>query len=150
MPIIGSVFKVPVQSEVDASKVTASGNGVDPENCRAVAALTFKVDAKRSAKAPLEVQVTGDKGPIAQKPEIKDNKDGTYDVTYVPPPEGSKCDVKVTYGGKDIAGRYWISVLESLELILPLIQHIQDESEEEVRAKERQIIWSWCREGSVR
>lgn len=86
--------------------MTASGPGVDPNNCRAAASLPFKVNAKRSAKAPLAVEVTSDKGPIAQKPEIKDNKDGTFDVTYVPPPEGSKCDVKVTYGGKDIAGRY--------------------------------------------
>ena len=107
----GSVFKVPVQSEVDASKVTASGPGVDPENCRAAASLPFKVNAKRSAKAPLEVQVTSDKGVMPQKPEITDNKDGTYSVNYVPPPEGSKCDVKVTYGGKDIVGRYDIKQL---------------------------------------
>ena len=86
--------------------MTASGPGVDPELCRAAATLPFKVNAKRSAKAPLEVQVISDKGPMPQKPEIKENKDGTYDVTYVPPPEGSKCEVKVTYGGKDISGRY--------------------------------------------
>ncbi|KAH9410258.1 hypothetical protein TYRP_010016 [Tyrophagus putrescentiae] len=100
----GSPFKVPVKAEVDASKVTASGPGVDPNNCRAAEELTFKVDAKKSAKAPLDVQVSTDKGPIAEKPVIKDNGNGTYDVTYKPPPEGSPCNVKVTYGGKDIKG----------------------------------------------
>lgn len=103
---IGSPFKVPVQGEVDASKVTASGPGVDPNNCRATDSLSFKVNAKKSAKAPLGVEISGDKGPIPDKPVIKDNGDGTYDVTYKPPPEGSPCNVKVTYGGKDIKGRY--------------------------------------------
>lgn len=105
LSISGSPFKVPVKAEVDASKVTASGPGVDPNNCRAAEELTFKVDAKKSAKAPLDVQVSTDKGPIAEKPVIKDNGNGTYDVTYKPPPEGSPCNVKVTYGGKDIKGR---------------------------------------------
>ncbi|XP_027200604.2 filamin-A-like [Dermatophagoides pteronyssinus] len=100
----GSPFKVPVQGEVDASKVTASGPGVDPNNCRATDSLSFKVNAKKSAKAPLGVEISTDKGPIADKPIIKDNNDGTYDVTYKPPPEGSPCNVKVTYGGKDIKG----------------------------------------------
>lgn len=103
---IGSPFKVPVQGEVDASKVTASGPGVDPNNCRATDSLSFKVNAKKSAKAPLGVEISTDKGPIADKPIIKDNNDGTYDVSYKPPPEGSPCNVKVTYGGKDIKGRY--------------------------------------------
>lgn len=101
----GSPFKVPIQAELDASKVTASGPGVDPENCRATSELTFKVNAKKSAKAPLDVQVSTDKGPIAEKPIIKDNGDGTFDVSYKPPPVGSPCNVKVTYGGKDIKDR---------------------------------------------
>ncbi|KAI2800805.1 hypothetical protein BLOT_012377 [Blomia tropicalis] len=100
----GSPFTVPVQAEVDASKVTATGAGVDPNNCRAAEQLTFKVDARKSAKAPLAVEVTTDKGPIAEAPIIKDNGNGTYDVSYKPPPEGSPCNVKVTYGGKDIKG----------------------------------------------
>ncbi|OTF78150.1 hypothetical protein BLA29_000380 [Euroglyphus maynei] len=100
----GSPFKVPVQGEVDASKVTATGPGVDPNHCRATDSLTFKVNAKKSAKAPLGVEISSDKGPIPDKPIIKDNGDGTYDVTYKPPSEGSPCNVKVTYGDKDIKG----------------------------------------------
>ena len=92
---------------MDPGKVEASGDGVNPKRCRAVPELKFKVDASRSAKAPLDVQVTSDKVPIPEKPKIKDNGDGTYEVSYVPPPEGSKCDVKVTYGGKEIEKRYF-------------------------------------------
>ncbi|UXI22435.1 G-protein coupled receptor 158 [Sarcoptes scabiei] len=103
-PVPGSPYIVPVHGDVDASKVTASGPGVDPNNCRACETLSFKVNAKKSAKAPLAVEVSNDKGPLPDKPIIKDNEDGTYDVTYKPPPEGSPCNVKVTYGGNDIKG----------------------------------------------
>lgn len=89
---------------MDASKVTASGPGVDPKNCRAAEKLSFKVNAKKSARAPLNVEITDDKGPLPEKPVVVDNNDGTYEVSYKPPPEGSACNVKVTYGGKDIQG----------------------------------------------
>jgi hypothetical protein len=39
-------------------------------------------------------------------PEVRDNGDGTYDVTYVPPPEGSNVKAKITWDGKDIPNRY--------------------------------------------
>jgi Filamin/ABP280 repeat. len=39
-------------------------------------------------------------------PEVRDNGDGTYDVTYVPPPEGSSVKAKITWDGKDIPNRY--------------------------------------------
>lgn len=39
-------------------------------------------------------------------PEIRDNGDGTYDVTYVPPSEGSNVKAKITWDGKDIPNRY--------------------------------------------
>ena len=44
-------------------------------------------------------------GPLLRPPSIKDNKDGTYEVTYEPPPEGSICIPRVTWGGVDIPGR---------------------------------------------
>lgn len=103
--IPGSPFKVPVDKVADAGKVTASGPGVDPNHCRAGVPLPFTVNAKGSGKAPLTVEVKTEKGPIPQKPEIKDKGDGTYDVSYIGPPEGSQCNVKVAYGGKDIKGR---------------------------------------------
>ncbi|GFR00533.1 filamin-A [Trichonephila clavata] len=100
----GSPFKVMCTPGVDASKVKAYGPGVEPNQCRAGKPIPFTVDATKSGKAPLDVQVSSEKGPIPTKPEIRDNGNGTFDVSYVPPPEGSKCNVKVAYGGKDIPG----------------------------------------------
>lgn len=100
--IPGSPFRVPVDNTVDASQVVAYGPGLEPQNCRANVPGNFKVDATKSGKANLGVDILTDKGPAPKKAIIKDNMDGTYDVTYMPPPEGSKCDVKVTWDGKDI------------------------------------------------
>jgi len=101
--IPGSPFKVGVDRYVDASSVRAYGPGLEPNNCRANIPQRFKIDATKSGKAPVGVDVRTDGGrPLAQKPQLVDNKDGTYDVTYVPPPENSECNINVTYGGKDI------------------------------------------------
>lgn len=100
----GSPFNVMCTAAVDASKVKAFGPGIEPNQCRAGQKLPFTVDASKSGKAPLDVQVTSDKGPVPVKPEIVDKGNNTFDVSYVPPPEGSKCNVKVAYGGKDIPG----------------------------------------------
>ena len=93
---------MPVDRYVDASAVRAFGPGLEPKNCRANVPQRFKIDATKSGKAPLAVDIRSDKGPLAQKPEVVDHGDGTYDVTYMPPPENSTCKVRVTYGGQDI------------------------------------------------
>lgn len=98
--IPGSPFKVPVDNTVDASSVKAYGPGLDPKKCRAGTPLAFKVDAAKSGKAPLGVNIQSDRGILT--PEVRDNGDGTYDVTYVPPPEGSNVKAKITWDGKDI------------------------------------------------
>ncbi|XP_023712514.1 filamin-A isoform X3 [Cryptotermes secundus] len=98
--IPGSPFKVPVDNTVDASSVRAYGPGLDPKKCRAGTPLAFKVDATKSGKAPLGVNIQSDRGTLA--PEVRDNGDGTYDVTYVPPSEGSNVKAKITWDGKDI------------------------------------------------
>lgn len=98
--IPGSPFKVPVDNTVDASSVRAYGPGLDPKKCRAGTPLAFKVDATKSGKAPLGVNIQSDRGTLA--PEVLDNGDGTYDVTYVPPSEGSNVKAKITWDGKDI------------------------------------------------
>jgi filamin len=98
--IPGSPFKVPVDNTVDASSVKAYGPGLDPKKCRAGTPLAFKVDASKSGKAPLAVNIQSDRGTLT--PEVRDNGDGTYDVTYMPPPEGSNVKAKITWDGKDI------------------------------------------------
>lgn len=98
--------KVGVDRYVDASSVRAYGPGLEPNNCRANIPQRFKIDATKSGKAPVGVDVRTDGGrPLVHKPQLVDNKDGTYDVTYVPPPENSECNINVTYGGKDVPNR---------------------------------------------
>lgn len=53
---------MPVDGAVDHTKVTAHGPGLEPVNCRANVAQTFKVDATKSGKAPLGVEVRSEKG----------------------------------------------------------------------------------------
>ena len=103
--IPGSPFKIPVGAPVDPSKVVAHGPGIDLTQCRAGPPLTFKVDASKTGRAPLSVDITTDKGPVPFKPEIKNNQDGTFNVSYIPPPEGKKCNVNVRYNNQDIPGR---------------------------------------------
>lgn len=92
---------------LDANSVRAYGPGLEPNNCRANIPQRFKIDATKTGKAPVAVDVRSDKGPVPQKPEVVDNGDGTYDVTYMPPPENSTCKVRVTHGGKDIPKRFF-------------------------------------------
>ncbi|XP_037087159.1 filamin-A-like [Pollicipes pollicipes] len=106
-PIPGSPFKVPVELAVDASGVVALGPGVSADGCRAGVPLTFSVDASRSAPAALGVDIRSDRGPLPRKPTVEDNGDGTYTVTYHPPPEGTICMPRVTWDGEDIPGSPW-------------------------------------------
>jgi hypothetical protein len=56
------MFQVPVDNTVDASSVKAYGPGLDPKKCRAGTPLAFKVDATKSGKAPLGVNIQSDRG----------------------------------------------------------------------------------------
>ncbi|KAF4527938.1 hypothetical protein B566_EDAN012831 [Ephemera danica] len=100
--IPGSPFKVPVDKLVDASVVKAYGPGLEASKCRADVPMTFKIDASKSGKAPLSVNIQPDKGTLAEKPEIRDNGDGTYDVTYYPPPAGTNLKTHIKWDGTDI------------------------------------------------
>ncbi|XP_033643960.1 filamin-A-like isoform X2 [Asterias rubens] len=100
-PIPGSPFRPTVCDSIDASKVKASGPGLDNKGVKANAPATFKVDAsKAGGKAPLDVTIMPERAPI-EKAKVVDNKDGTYDVTYVPKAEG-KLQVDIEYGGRQI------------------------------------------------
>lgn len=44
-------------------------------------------------------------GPLQQKPIIRDNEDGTYDVTYTPNPEGALLTANVLYNGHQVPDR---------------------------------------------
>lgn len=93
-----------MESEVDAKLVRAFGPGVDKSSCREGTDTKFTIDASKAGSAPVAVNVTSDQKPLFRKPFIRDNKDGTFDVSYVPPQVGSKLKVQVTYNDQDIPG----------------------------------------------
>lgn len=101
--IPGSPFKVQVEPDVgDEKYVTAYGPGLDNAKCRFGVPAKFTIDASKANPAPLAVNITSDSSSLHSKPEIKDNGDGTYDVTYIPPAEGSNLTANILYNGKDI------------------------------------------------
>lgn len=92
-----------VDKNIDPKAVKAFGPGIDPVHCRAETPMTFKIDASKSAKAPLAVNLRSDRGPIQH--QIIDLRDGTYEVSYNPPPEGSTVQANVTWDGVNIPNR---------------------------------------------
>lgn len=68
----------------------------------------FVVDTRKAGSAPLDVKVFDsnlngiDQVPLPEKPKIRDNGDGTYEVSYIPPKEGSHLETQITYNRKDI------------------------------------------------
>ncbi|VVC42331.1 Hypothetical protein CINCED_3A018391 [Cinara cedri] len=97
--IPGSPFKVKVDRPVTVEDIRVTGPGINPKYCRANTPITFKVDATQTAKGNLDVKISTDKGPLQQKPIIRDNEDGTYDITYTPNPEGALLTTNVLYNG---------------------------------------------------
>ncbi|CAH1731357.1 unnamed protein product [Aphis gossypii] len=100
--IPGSPFKVTVDRPASVNDIKVSGPGINPKYCRANTPITFKVDASKSAKGNVDVKMATDKGPLQQKPIIRDNEDGTYDVTYTPNPEGALLTANVLYNGHQV------------------------------------------------
>ncbi|XP_066158369.1 filamin-A isoform X3 [Euwallacea fornicatus] len=100
--IPGSPFKVVVSPEQDASAVIVYGPGLEPNKCRSGIPAKFKIDASKAAAAPVAVNILSDSAPIPRRPEIRDNGDGIYEVTYIPPTEGTKLQAHILYDGKDI------------------------------------------------
>lgn len=43
---------------------------------------------------------------VKEKPDVTDNGDGTYDVTYKPPKEGTPIVASVKWNGKDVPNTY--------------------------------------------
>lgn len=103
--ITNSPFKVAVDKMMDSSVVRAQGPGLDPYQVRAGVPVAFKIDASESTKAPLAVNISTDRGPLPKKPDVVDNNDGTYTVSYVPPTEGTNLKTQILWNGKEIPYR---------------------------------------------
>ncbi|RXM35146.1 Filamin-A [Acipenser ruthenus] len=95
-----SPFKVKVLPTHDASKVKASGPGLDTTGVQASLPVEFTIDAKDAGEGLLAVQITDPEGK-PKKANIRDNEDGTYLVSYVPDMTG-RYTTLIKYGGDEI------------------------------------------------
>uniref|UniRef100_A0A4W4DUX2 Calponin-homology (CH) domain-containing protein n=1 Tax=Electrophorus electricus TaxID=8005 RepID=A0A4W4DUX2_ELEEL len=95
-----SPFKVHSGPAHDASKVRASGPGLDPAGVSASLPVEFTIDARDAGEGLLTVQILDPEGK-PKKASIHDNKDGTYTVSYVPDVTG-RYTITIKYGGDQI------------------------------------------------
>ncbi|XP_040261122.1 filamin-A isoform X4 [Bufo bufo] len=95
-----SPFKVKVLPTHDASKVKASGPGLNTTGVPASLPVEFTIDAKDAGEGLLAVQITDPEGK-PKKATIRDNQDGTYTVSYVPDMTG-RYTILIKYGGDEI------------------------------------------------
>ncbi|XP_073724478.1 filamin-C [Misgurnus anguillicaudatus] len=96
----GSPFKVNSAPMLDASKVRASGPGLDTKGVAASMPVEFTIDARDAGKGLLTVQILDPEGK-PKKASIHDNRDGTYTVSYVPDMTG-RYTITIKYGGENI------------------------------------------------
>ncbi|XP_056101655.1 filamin-C isoform X1 [Rhinichthys klamathensis goyatoka] len=96
----GSPFKVNSAPSHDASKVRASGPGLDTKGVAASLPVEFTIDARDAGKGLLTVQILDPEGK-PKKASIQDNRDGTYTVSYVPDMTG-RYTITIKYGGDNI------------------------------------------------
>nr|XP_055048216.1 filamin-C isoform X1 [Misgurnus anguillicaudatus] len=96
----GSPFKVNSAPTLDASKVRASGPGLDTKGVAASMPVEFTIDARDAGKGLLTVQILDPEGK-PKKASIHDNRDGTYTVSYVPDMTG-RYTITIKYGGENI------------------------------------------------
>ncbi|XP_072181880.1 filamin-A-like isoform X2 [Diadema setosum] len=95
-----SPFNTRVLPKADASKVKVDGPGVQKTGVLASLPVEFTVDTKDAGDAELIITITDSHGkPV--KPDIRDNGDGTFTISYVPTDVG-QYTVTVTYGGQSV------------------------------------------------
>ncbi|XP_078275764.1 filamin-C isoform X2 [Rhinoraja longicauda] len=95
-----SPFKIKVQPTHDASKVRASGPGLNASGVPASLPVEFTIDARDAGEGLLTVQIIDPEGK-PKKANIRDNGDGTYTVFYVPDMTGHYT-ITIKYGGDEI------------------------------------------------
>ncbi|CAI5767330.1 filamin-B isoform X4 [Podarcis lilfordi] len=96
--IPGSPFRADVEMPFDASKVVATGPGL--ERGKVGEAGLLHVDCSEAGPGTLDMEAVSDSGSKADV-EVQDNKDGTYAVTYVPLSAGMYT-LKMKYGGEPV------------------------------------------------
>ncbi|KAG8005411.1 Filamin-C, partial [Nibea albiflora] len=113
-----SPFKIKTLPAHDASKVRASGPGLNASGVPASLPVEFTIDARDAGEGLLTVQIlrlhagfrqsagTSQRlrpgsGRKPKKANIRDNRDGTYTVSYVPDMTG-RYTITIKYGGDEI------------------------------------------------
>ncbi|KAL8212536.1 UNVERIFIED_CONTAM: hypothetical protein K2H54_050177 [Gekko kuhli] len=105
--IPGSPFKADVEFPFDASKVVATGPGL--EHGKVGEAGLLNVDCSEAGPGKLDMEAVPDSGSKADV-EVQDNKDGTYAVTYVPRSAGMHT-LQMKYGGEPVPNfPAWVKV----------------------------------------
>ncbi|EPY81114.1 hypothetical protein CB1_000757022 [Camelus ferus] len=95
-----SPFKIKVLPAHDASKVRASGPGLNAAGIPASLPVEFTIDARDAGEGLLTVQILDPEGK-PKKANIRDNGDGTYTVSYLPDMSG-RYTITIKYGGDEI------------------------------------------------
>ncbi|XP_038668148.1 filamin-C [Scyliorhinus canicula] len=95
-----SPFKIKVLPTHDASKVRASGPGLNASGVPASLPVEFTIDARDAGEGLLTVQIIDPEGK-PKKANIRDNGDGTYTVSYLPDMTGHYT-ITIKYGGDEI------------------------------------------------
>ncbi|XP_078091829.1 filamin-C isoform X2 [Mustelus asterias] len=95
-----SPFKIKVLPTHDASKVRASGPGLNASGVPASLPVEFTIDARDAGEGLLTVQIIDPEGK-PKKANIRDNGDGTYTVSYLPDMSGHYT-ITIKYGGDEI------------------------------------------------
>ncbi|KAM6895601.1 filamin-C-like isoform 2-T2 [Xenentodon cancila] len=95
-----SPFKIKSLPAHDASKVRASGPGLNASGVPASLPVEFTIDARDAGEGLLTVQILDPEGK-PKKANIRDNRDGTYTVSYVPDMTG-RYTITIKYGGDEI------------------------------------------------
>ncbi|CAH1264955.1 FLNC [Branchiostoma lanceolatum] len=94
-----SPFNVRVLPPYDASKVKATGPGLQ-QGVPASFPISFTIDCRDAGNADLEVILEDPDGRM-KSPEIHDNGDGTYTITYTPEQSGNYT-IEIKYGGEQV------------------------------------------------
>ncbi|XP_054622815.1 filamin-C-like isoform X3 [Dunckerocampus dactyliophorus] len=95
-----SPFKIKTLPAHDASKVRANGPGLNSSGIPASLPVEFTIDARDAGEGLLTVQILDLEGK-PKKANIRDNRDGTYTVSYVPDMTGHYT-ITIKYGGDEI------------------------------------------------
>uniref|UniRef100_A0A8C7WCU9 Filamin C, gamma b (actin binding protein 280) n=1 Tax=Oncorhynchus mykiss TaxID=8022 RepID=A0A8C7WCU9_ONCMY len=95
-----SPYKIKTLPAHDASKVRASGPGLNAQGVPASLPVEFTIDARDAGEGLLTVQILDPEGK-PKKANIRDNRDGTYTVSYVPDMTG-RYTITIKYGGDEI------------------------------------------------